>query len=261
MENPDNDKFDAELVLVADDEIEKSEARLYYKKINLITPYKVLNHGLRMRKRERIDESEAILNMIFGDPDAKLKELNDEFGKEVVDVILNGRLRMSLLLNSGGGFVASINKRRDYMDFIKAKNGRTEAYLRFAYGGAAELFLASDERIINPNSNLICAPINSGTTDFVEESNYNLMNLLTLSADKNKRNGLESKISQIKKSNPDNPEYGFSEEELMALGMTQHRVGNLREMRDMFLARTGITLLDKDLSGDFELKLHKFFED
>ncbi|MFC1647416.1 hypothetical protein ACFL10_00285 [Patescibacteria group bacterium] len=261
MENSNKEQFDAQLVLVADDDIEKSEIRLYHHQINVIPAHQVLNYALKIKKGKDMGESEAVLKMVFGDLDKKLNELKEEFGEEVVNIILNGRLRMSILLNSEEGIIAAGDHRRKYMDYVKSKEGKVESYLKFAAGGGAEMFLDSDERIIAPWSGLLCTPIQGGTPDFVEERYDRLKLLIACSADKDQREKLDEKIHEIEDENPDNPQFNFNSAELVDFGIAHTQVADLNEMRELFLQRTGITLLPAGLSDEFEIKIKNFFKD
>jgi len=261
MKNSENEKFDAELVVVADDDIEKSEIRLYHKQVSVIPPYQVLNYALKVKQGQDMGESDEILKMVFGDLEAQLEKLKAEFGEDVVEVIINGRLRMSILLDSESGIVGAGDHRKKYLKYVKSNDGQVDAYLKFAAGPGAEMFLDSDERIVTPWSGLLCTPITGGTSDFVEERYDRLRLSIACSADKDKRPEVQDKIFAIEDENPDNPQFNFNSGELLDFGMAHNQVADLDEMRELFVNRTGIVLLSEDLSEEFELKIHDFFKD
>lgn len=259
MENSDKDRFDAELVLLADDDIEKSDLRLYEGKVNIVRPFKVFNTILLERKlREKMGESEEIVNMILGD---RVEEMNKAFDKSVIEIIREGRMRISLLLDSLGGIVASALKRKEYMDYIKSHNGRIEAYLKHGEGPATDMFLNSDERIIAPFSTLVYSQLNGGTPDFREETNMRLRGSLFGSVSQDKKEELEDILEEAEEQDPENPQPFFNAEAMMNLGMATKQVQSLEEMRQVFLERTGIAMLPKHLSDEFELGVQRFFKD
>ncbi|MBI4235061.1 hypothetical protein HY604_02050 [Candidatus Peregrinibacteria bacterium] len=68
-------------------------------------------------------------------------------GPEVAKVILEGRLRLSILLNSFGGFSLKFAPYSRLLNFVKSNGGIVDAYVSGnAASAAADLFLKADNR-------------------------------------------------------------------------------------------------------------------
>jgi len=258
MENTDGEKFDAELVLLADGELHESDLRLYEAKVNIVRPFEILNVALQLRKLDRMGESREIKDMILGN---RIERMKNSFDKSVIEIVMEGRMRMSMLLNSHGGFVASGMKRKEYLKYIQSNDGRVEAYLKHAAGPANDLFLNSDERIIVPFSTLAPTQLMQGTPEFVDEINSGMRRSLLKSVDEDKVEQVEDILEKAEEENPENPRPFFNAELMREVGIAGRQAENPDEMRKIFLERTGITLLPESLSDEFELGVQAFFKD
>jgi len=265
MNTIDSQDYDAELVLLAEGPIEKNEMRLYKDGEDLGPPYKVFNHLLKQQQADRMGESEEITKYIFGDFDKKLEQLKEELGKEVVDIILNGRLRMSLLISSDGGLLKSADNLSQYMKIIKENGGINEAYLNVALGGATEMFLHADKRIIHPFSAIFVDPLNGGTEEFKEHRYFMLKLALALSTLDDKRDELDEFIAGKEKDNLSGADYdtalSFSSNDMVYYGISHELTQSLAEMREKFAKRTGLDFMSQDICTDFEMRVKRFFEE
>lgn len=89
-----------------------------------------------------------VMSLFF---DAKLAEqigiVEARYGREVVDILLEGKLRTSLLINSLGGSGFCMRGYLEIIDFIRARGGEVSAYIsEDAASAAANILLEADKR-------------------------------------------------------------------------------------------------------------------
>lgn len=260
------EKFDGQIVNVATGEIEKCEARYYHHGITEIEPYQLLNRAENLRKRKMMGcdgddpDSVALSETIFPELDAKIKALREEHGDQVVDAILESKLRMSFLLDTTGGVLYSSDARKKINDMIKSSGGKVDTYLKYAFGFSSEIFLQGDERIITAEAMFSPVFYKGSDEDFNEERNDDLIWSMTSKAPAEVRNELSNHIQEALENPHDDNAIVFNSAQMEKFGLATKVVGTIQELREEFLKRTGLNLLPDQLSSDFEKKLKAFFE-
>ncbi len=259
MEKSGDEIYDGQVVLVAQGDIEKSDARYYHRGIAITEVYKTLNRSKDLLRIEQLGLSPELVQGLFPKLDKQIKALKHELGEEVVDILLKGRLKVLVLLDSPAGIIASSDHRKELLKMIQRREGAkgsVDAYLKYASGGAAEIFLQSDERIITPDSLLCPSFYTKGDEEFNESRNFDLSLAMTAKAPSNIRGDLETRIKEILENKYGGDSMLFDAQEMMHFGLATKTVDSLREE---FVKRSGITLLPDKLSGEFEQKVNQFF--
>lgn len=79
------------------------------------------------------------------------QNLRRRYGKEVVDIIMEGRLKMSLLIDTDGGTAMFANHLIGAIQTVLSKRGDVEAYVpRKACSAGSLIFAASQKRYVSP---------------------------------------------------------------------------------------------------------------
>lgn len=263
MEKPNEEKFDGQVVMLAIGDMDNCDARYYHHGKTMVEVYKTLNCAKNSLTVQQMELPPELARGIFPQLPSTIELLKSEYGEDIINTILNGRLKVSILLDSPGGMVASSDHRKNLIKMIQEREdayGKAEAYLKYASGGAAEIFLQADERVIFPES-IICPTFYTGEDeDFNEERNYHLSSSMVARAPKNVRSGLEERIDEILENEEGGNSMFFDSAEMMRYGMATKIVENISEMREEFLKRTGITLLPDNFSTEFEQGINRFFQ-
>lgn len=262
MEKHDEEKFDGQVVLVANGDLNKSDARYYHRGFTVVEAFKTLNRAKELLKIQQMGLSPKLANGIFPDLATKIEALKKEHGEEIVNILLNGRLKVSALLNSPEGPIISADRRKELFKMIQRREdaeGKVDAYLKYAAGGAAEIFLQADDRIITPES-LICPTFyTNGDPEFNEERNFYLSLSMTAKAPDNVREELKERINEVLESKDGANAMLFDAQEMMRFGLATRIVDSTESLKEEFMKRTGITLLPDKLSGEFEQEINVFF--
>lgn len=253
-------KYDGQIVNVAKGPIERSEARYYHHGINEIEPYQLLNRADNLRKRKLMDLEGELAETVFPGLDAKIKALREEHGDEIVDAILEGKLKISFLLNSTNGELYSGDHRKRINTMIKRQGGTVETYLKYACGPAAEIFLQGDERIITSDAILCASFYVHGDPDFNQERNNDLIWSIVSKTPKELREELSERIRMALENSKGDRTLVFNSAQMERFGLSTKVVSTLEDLKGEFVKRTGVTLLPDHLSSPFEKKIKAFFQ-
>jgi hypothetical protein len=257
------EKYDGQIVFASDDMIEKNDMRFFYDSDN-----------------EFVD-----ICPFIGQSEEKLQE--NKKNLEILNLLLRGRLRMSLVLNSKGGNGDIMEVILSIISLIKEHGGTVDAYIsREAISAAAMLVLEADQvhaldlshfmwhlPIIDPDSTE-----EYNGRDFESLSREDVLKLRgmiegdmewthSLMVAKMLRKCTEDTywdffklLYKLRQRDHDDPIYRFTGRFLAEYGIVDKIHDTPKSLKAEFIKNTGITLLPQMYASEFEKKIMRILD-